>query len=451
MDRPEAILMASPSPLTLKAYRLLTAAAVPAADLLLNRRLKRGKESAERLPERRGQSTIPRPDGPLVWLHGASVGELTAILPLIERIHARDIAVLVTTGTVTAAELARRRLPPGVIHQFVPIDMPQFVARFLDHWRPSLALFVESDLWPNLIMASAARNIPLILVNGRVSERSFRRWRSAPRTIGAMLSRFDLCLAQSAEDAARYAGLGAPRYVTTGNLKLDVPAPPADTERLWALRAAVGTRPVIAATSTHPGEETALVDVHRRLKHSFPGLLTVLAPRHPERGPGVAEIARVAGLQFALRSNGALPNAETDIYVADTLGELGLVYRIAPIVFIGGSLVGHGGQNPIEAAKLGAAILHGPHVWNFAEIYAALDAAGGAELVTDAGKLTVRIGAWLKDTPARTKVAQTGLKAMDTLAGALERTMSALDPYLMQFRLEQRNGQDHKQGKAGDA
>ncbi|MBN8937446.1 MAG: 3-deoxy-D-manno-octulosonic acid transferase, partial [Rhizobiales bacterium] len=220
---------------------------------------------------------------------------------------------------------------------------------------------------------------------------------------------------------------------------------------LWALRAAVGTRPVIAATSTHPGEETALVDVHRRLKHSFPGLLTVLAPRHPERGPGVAEIARVAGLQFALRSNGALPNAETDIYVADTLGELGLVYRIAPIVFIGGSLVGHGGQNPIEAAKLGAAILHGPHVWNFAEIYAALDAAGGAELVTDAGKLTVRIGAWLKDTPARTKVAQTGLKAMDTLAGALERTMSALDPYLMQFRLEQRNGQDHKQGKAGDA
>ncbi|MBN8936616.1 MAG: 3-deoxy-D-manno-octulosonic acid transferase, partial [Rhizobiales bacterium] len=188
--------MASPSPLTLKAYRLLTAAAVPAADLLLNRRLKRGKESAERLPERRGQSTIPRPVGPLVWLHGASVGELTAILPLIERIHARDIAVLVTTGTVTAAELARRRLPPGVIHQFVPIDMPQFVARFLDHWRPSLALFVESDLWPNLIMASAARNIPLILVNGRVSERSFRRWRSAPRTIGAMLSRFDLCLAQ---------------------------------------------------------------------------------------------------------------------------------------------------------------------------------------------------------------------------------------------------------------
>lgn len=449
-------LVASSTPLTLKAYRLLTAMAVPAANLMLKRRLKRGKEHPERMPERRGQSQIARPDGPLVWLHTASVGELMAILPLIDRIRSRDITVLVTTGTVTGAELAKQRLPAGAIHQFVPVDLPQFVKRFLDHWQPNLALFVESDLWPNLIMMSAARSIPLILINGRVSERSFRRWRSAPRTIGAMLSRFDLCLAQSAEDAARYAGLGAPRYLTTGNLKLDVPAPPADTERLWALQAAVGARPVIAATSTHPGEETVLVDVHRRLKHSFPGLLTVLAPRHPERGPGVAEIARVAGLRFALRSNGALPDPETDIYIADTLGELGLVYRIAPIVFIGGSLVGHGGQNPIEAAKLGAAILHGPHVWNFAEIYAALDAAGGAELVTDIGKLTVRIGAWLKDPGARNKVAQTGLKAMDTLAGALERTVAALNPYLMQFHLEQRKEledakDDAKQGKEGHA
>jgi 3-deoxy-D-manno-octulosonic-acid transferase len=314
-----------------------------------------------------------------------------------------------------------------------------------------LALFVESDLWPNLIMAAAKRQIPLILVNGRVSERSFRRWRMAPRTIGALLSRFDLCLAQSAEDAARYAGLGAPRYVTTGNLKLDVPAPPADTGNLWALQAAVGPRPVIAATSTHPGEEAVVIDVHRKLKHSFPGLLTILVPRHPERGRGIAEIARVAGLNFALRSNGELPERDTDIYIADTLGELGLIYRIAPIVFVGGSLVGHGGQNPIEAAKLGAAILHGPHVWNFAEIYAALDAAGGAELVTDTGKLTVRIGAWLKDAEARNQVAQTGLRAMDTLAGALERTVSALDPYLMQFRLERPSGSGDKASPGNDA
>ena len=428
-------------PLTLQAYKVMTAMSVPIADLVLDRRLKRGKEHPQRLHERRGENAIPRPEGPLVWLHSASVGELISILPLIDRLHGRDITILVTSGTVTSADVAGRRLPEGVIHQFAPLDLPQFVGRFLNHWKPDLALFVESDLWPNLIMASAKRNIPLILVNGRLSERSFRRWRMAPRTIGALLSRFDLCLAQSAEDAARYAGLGAPRYVTTGNLKLDVPAPPADTGKLWALQGAVGQRPVIAATSTHPGEEAALVDVHRRLKHSFPGLLTILVPRHPERGPGIVEIVRVAGLRYAVRSNGELPDRDTDVYIADTLGELGLIYRIAPIVFIGGSLVGHGGQNPIEAAKLGAAILHGPHVWNFGEIYSALDAAGGAELVTDIGKLTVRIGAWLKDADVRNRVAQTGLKAMDTLAGALERTVAALDPYLMQFRLEQRDGE----------
>lgn len=414
--------------------------AAPVAGMLLNYRLKRGKELAARLPERRGESSVSRPQGPLVWMHAASVGEMLSILPLIDRIRAREINVLVTAGTVTAAELAEYRLAPGVIHQFVPLDMPQFVARFLNHWRPNLALFVESDLWPNLIMAAADRDIPLILVNGRVSERSFQRWRFAPRSIAALLSRFDLCLAQSAEDAARYAGLGAPRYVTTGNLKLDVPAPPADPTKLWQLQAAVGTRPVIAATSTHPGEEIELIEVHRRLKHSFPGLLTILVPRHPERGASIVGIVQGAGFKFAQRSRGDLPERDTDIYVADTLGELGVIYRVAPIVFIGGSLVGHGGQNPIEAAKLGAAILHGPHVWNFSEIYSALDAAGGAEMVSDTGNLTVRVGAWLTDADARKKIAQTGLQAMDTLAGALERTVAALDPYLMQFRLERREG-----------
>jgi 3-deoxy-D-manno-octulosonic-acid transferase len=392
------------------------------------------------LPERRGESSVRRPDGPLVWLHGASVGELISVLPLIERIRSRGLAVLVTTGTVTSAGIAGQRLPPEVIHQFVPVDIQKFVSRFLDHWHPDLALFVESDLWPNLILGATKRDIPLIVVNGRVSERSFQRWRLAPRTIGALLNRFDLCLAQTPDDAARFAGLGMPRFVTTGNLKLDVPAPAANPEKLWALKAAVGTRPVVAAVSTHPGEEAVVIDAHRRLRHTFPGLLTVLVPRHPERGQGIAEIARVAGLNATQRSHGAMPDETTEIYVADSVGELGLIYRIAPIVLVGGSLVGHGGQNPIEAAKLGVAILHGPHVWNFAEIYSALDASGGAELVTDSGKLTVRMGAWLKDPEARAKVAQTGLKAMDSLAGALERTVAALDPYLIKLSAEKREG-----------
>ncbi len=428
--------MADRPPLTLQAYRLLTAMAMPAAGVLLNQRLKRGKEIEARLAERRGEGAIPRPEGPLVWVHVASVGEMLSVLPLIERIRARDIAVLVTSGTVTAAELAERRFPPGVIHQFVPVDMPQFVARFLDHWRPNLGLFVESDLWPNLIMAAARRDVPLILVNGRLSERSFKRWRKLPRTIGALLGNFDLCLTQTAEDAARYSELGAPRYFVTGNLKLDVPAPPFDPAALRELQDAILARPVLAAASTHPGEEIELVDVQRRLRRSFPGLLTILVPRHPDRGASIVAIARGAGLAVAQRSLGELPDRTTEIYVADTMGELGLIYRIAPIVFMGGSLVEHGGQNPIEAAKLGAAVVHGPHVWNFAEIYSALNAAGGADLVPDTGKLTVRVGSWLTDGKAREAVANTGLRVVEALTGALERTVAALDPYLMQFGLE---------------
>lgn len=432
--------MAERLPWTLKGYRLATAAATPVTEALLRYRLRRGKEHPQRLPERRGLSSVARPGGPLVWVHAASVGELVSVLPLIEAIRGRTIAVLVTAGTVTAAEVAAQRLPAGAIHQFVPLDTPQYAGRFLNHWQPDLALIVESDLWPNLIMASARRKIPLILINGRISDRSFRRWRLAPRTIAALLGRFDLCLAQSADDTERFAELGAPRYLTTGNLKLDVPAPTADSSRLWMMQTAIGVRPVIAAASTHPGEEEMVIGAHRRLKPSFPSLLTIVVPRHPERGPAVAAIAKAAGLSFALRSRGEMPDRSTEIYVADTLGELGVFYRIAPIVFMGGSLVGHGGQNPIEPAKLGCAIVHGPHVWNFADLYAALDRDKAAELVRDPDQLTARIGAWLKDTEARGRAAQAGKRIMETLAGGMERTVAALDPYLMQLHLEQRGG-----------
>jgi len=348
--------------------------------------------------------------------------------------------VLLTSGTVSSAQLAERRLPPCALHQFVPLDAPRYVTRFLDHWRPDLALLAESDLWPNLIMESAARDIPLILINGRVSERSFRRWRHLPETIGALLARFDLCLAQSADDAGRYAELGAPRISTTGNIKLDAPAPPVDGGALAALVAAIKGRPVIAATSTHPGEESALVEAHRKLRQTFPTLLTIVAPRHPERGQDIAALAREASLAAVLRANGGLPSADTDLYVVDTFGELGLIYRLAPIVFIGGSLVTHGGQNPIEAAKLGAAILHGPHVWNFAEIYAALDHAHGAEQVQDAGRLAASLAAWLTDAPQRQAVAAAAHRTVEALCGALERTLSALDPYFTALRPDHRSG-----------
>jgi 3-deoxy-D-manno-octulosonic-acid transferase len=426
-------------PLTLRVYRLLSTVAAPLMGVLLSHRVSRGKEDPARLAERRGESRVPRPAGPLVWLHGASVGELASIVPLVEGIAAKGFKVLVTSGTLTSARLAEQRLPAGVIHQFVPLDAPRFVARFLNHWKPDLALFTEADLWPNMILMSAERHIPLILINGRLSERSFNRWQLAPATIAAMLRRFDLCLAQSAAYAARFRDLGAPRIATTGNLKLDVPEPPAEAESLQALKLAIGDRPIIAAASTHAGEETVLVEAHRRLRNTFPRLLTIIAPRHPERGRGIVEIANVGGLTAALRSDGRLPAPRDDIYVVDTMGELGIVYRIAPIVFVGGSLASHGGQNPVEPVKLGAAILHGPHVWNFAEIYEALDAAHGAERVTDVGKLTVRVGAWLTDAAARKSVVGAAQQTVTALGGALERTLAAIDPYLMQIRLERRD------------
>jgi 3-deoxy-D-manno-octulosonic-acid transferase len=425
-------------PGTIRAYRLLMAAAAPFAPTFLSHRLKHGKEHATRLNERYGETKTARPPGPLVWVHGASIGELLSVIPLIERIREKGFQVLCTSGTVTSANVAEQRLPPGVIHQFVTLDAPRFVRRFLDHWRPDLALFAEQDLWPNLITASAQRGIPLILVNGRLSERSFKRWRLVPGTIAALLRCFDLCLAQSAADAGRYRDLGAPRVGTTGNLKLDVPDPPVDPESLAAFKAAIGQRIVFAAASTHAGEETAVIETHRRLRHSFPGLLTIIAPRHPDRGCGIIEIANAAGLNSALRSRGELPGPDTDIYVADTLGELGLIYRVAPIVFVGGSLASHGGQNPIEPIKLGAAVLHGPHVWNFAEIYEALDKAHGAEQVTDVGKLAVRIGAWLTDAEARRSIVAAGRETVALLGGGLDRTVAALEPYLMQIRLERR-------------
>jgi 3-deoxy-D-manno-octulosonic-acid transferase len=430
------VAMSDAVPATLRLYRTLTRAMPLAVSGLLARRIRRGKEDPARIGERRGMTSLPRPDGQLIWVHGASVGEVLAVATLIERLQMMNFRVLLTSGSVTSAQIIAKRFSPAVIHQFIPYDSPRFVERFLDHWKPNLAIFVESDLWPNFILAASERRVPMMLVNGRLSERSFARWRKVPGTIGALLGRFDLCLAQSEGDAARLADLGAPRVQLSGNLKLDVPAPPADDDKLQRLTVRLRGRPVVVAASTHPGEDDMLLEAHRRLQPHFPELLTVLIPRHPHRGPGIAQQVTAAGLGLAVRSRDELPTARTQVYLADTMGELGLFYRLAPIVFMGGSLVTHGGQNPIEALKLGAAILHGINVWNFGELYAALDRAGGAVTVADETALTRAIGMWLSDPAARQRAAASGLQVVQTLGGALERTMAALEPYLLQLRIE---------------
>ena len=428
--------MTNSLPMTLRVYQKLSSAMVPLAPALIKQRLKQGKEDPARVGERRGMSTDIRPHGPLVWIHGASVGEVLAAAALIEKLRELNLRILLTSGTVTSAAIVAKRFPADIIHQYVPYDSPRYVARFLDHWRPSLALFIESDLWPNLILSSAARRLPMVLINGRMSQRSFPRWSRMSGTISALLGKFEVCLAQSKVDGERFAALGSRNVVTTGNLKLDVPAPPADSARLERLMSVTRGRPIIVAASTHPGEEEILLEAHRTLAGFFPSLLTVIVPRHADRGEAIARTIEASGLHAGLRSREELPTAITDIYVADTMGELGLFYRLAPVVFMGGSLVPHGGQNPIEAVKLGASIVHGPHVFNFTDVYEALDHAGGARQAGTQEALVKQLGQLLADPAARDMSVATSMRVVEQLGGALERTLTALEPYLLQLRLE---------------
>src|ERR1700732_3266168 len=427
--------LANSLPMTLRVYQKLSFAVVPLAPALIKQRLKQGKEDPARIGERRGIARDARPRGPLVWVHGASVGGVLAAA-LIERLRALNMRVLLTSGTVTSAAIVAKRFPPDIIHQYVPYDSPRFVARFLDHWRPSLALFIESDLWPNLILSSAARRLPMVLINGRMSHRSFPRWRRVSGTISALLGQFEVCLAQSRVDADRFTALGSRNVVVTGNLKLDVPAPPADFTKLERLMSVTRGRPIVVAASTHPGEDEILIEAHRTLVGFFPSLLTVVVPRHPGRGESIARTIAASGLHAGLRSREELPTAATDVYVADTMGELGLFYRLSPIVFMGGSLVEHGGQNPIEAVKLGASIVHGPHVFNFSDVYDALDGAGGAKRAETQEALVKQLGRLLADPAARNLSAAAAERVVAQLGGALERTLAALEPYLLQLRLE---------------
>jgi 3-deoxy-D-manno-octulosonic-acid transferase len=375
------------------AYAGAMTLAAPALRVSLRARVRRGKEVAARLGERRGLEATPRPPGRLVWLHAASVGETVSILPVLDALRGAAVTALVTTGTVTSATLLRQRRP-DVLHRFVPLDVPGWVARFLDHWRPDAGALVESELWPNLLAACRARGVPLMLLNARLSARSAARWRRMAGLAREMLAAITRVEAQSEADAARFVALGAPRVAAPGNLKYAAAALPCDAAELARLAGLIGERPVWLAASTHPGEEAIAAAVHRRLAGAHPGLLTIVAPRHPERG------ARLANeLGAPRRSAGQDPGR---MWVADTLGELGLLYRLAPVVFMGRSLLPPGGgQNPLEPARLGCAIAIGPLTGNFEEPVAALAAVGGIARVRDDGTLAEWVGRMLRDTAAR--------------------------------------------------
>lgn len=418
--------------LLINAYRALTNLAAPFAPMILAWRTRRGKEERERRPERYGLASAPRPPGFLAWFHAASVGEANAALPVIEAITAErpDIRLLLTTATVTSARLARTRMPKGVLHQYVPLDNQVFVQRFLRHWHPDLAVLVESEIWPNLVLETKALNIPLLLINGRMSASTYKRWRRRPGMSRPLFSAFDLVLAQNDGLAERFAQLGAAKALDVGNLKADAPPPPADLPGRRKLDAALAGRTVWLAASTHQGEDEIVMAAHLRMKPARPNLLTVIVPRHPERGPLIAEQLRSAGLEVGLRSQGALPEPDTDIYVADTIGELGLFYALAPVAFVGGSLVDRGGQNPVEPIKLGAAVLTGPNWQNFRDSYGELLRAGGCGQVTDAASLADSVLQLLEDGTARRTMTERALRTIAAMGGALPRTLAELENYL---------------------
>ena len=414
----------------LSLYGAAGRAAEPLLGVLLARRERRGKEDGARRAERLGRASHPRPAGRLAWVHGASVGETVAVLPLIAELRRRDLAVLLTTGTVTAAQVAEQRLPPGATHQYMPVDTPGSLDRFLDHWHPDLAIFAESELWPTTLAALGRRAMPLAVVNARMSERSARNWRCVPPLARAVLGRVDLWLAQTADDAARLAALGACDVVVCGNLKYDAPPPPADAAAVEELRRAAGDRFVFLAASTHPGEEAAILNAHRQMIGTGARVLTVLAPRHPDRGDQLAADIVSAGLVLRRRSCGEAIEPTTDIYLADTIGEMGLWYRLADAAFLGGSLVKHGGQNPIEPAKLGVPVLHGPHIENFRDVYEALATASAVSVVGNGGRLAEAVRALLQDRGERERLARNARDCVERSAGALRRTLDALQPLL---------------------
>lgn len=402
----------------------------PALRLNLRSRAARGREIAARLPERRGIDPTPRPPGPLLWMHAASVGETVSILPVLAALrHCAN--VLLTTGTVTSQALLDQRLPEQgltghVLHRFAPLDVPAWVSRFLSHWRPDAAAFIESELWPNQIAACRARGIPLMLVNARMSDRSFGLWRRVPGLARHIVGGFTRIQARGERDAARLRALGAACVDCPGDLKFAAPPLPVDQAELDRLRAALAGRPVWLAASTHPGEETLVAAAHHAVARSHPGLLTIVVPRHPDRG-----VALAAELQAPRRVAGQLPPRES-LWIADTLGELGLWYRLAPIAFVGRSLLPPGGgQNPLEPARLGCAIAVGPHTSNFTDHVALLRDSGGLVEIADAADLAHFVSAMLDDPDRRCRLgeqAAASVRRYQDLPALTARTLLSLLP-----------------------
>ncbi|MEY8837443.1 3-deoxy-D-manno-octulosonic acid transferase [Cribrihabitans sp. XS_ASV171] len=384
-------------------YRGATTALAPFAWRAVRRKLAEAGVPEARQREQLCHAPLPRPAGQLIWFHAASVGESLSVLSLIARMGERlpGAEFLITSGTPTSAALLEKRMPPRCRHQFPPLDTGAAVARFLDHWRPDAGIFVESEIWPRTIVEASARGVPLALLNARLSARSVEGWRKWPDTARFVLGRFSLFLTQNAKVAEDLRAMGAdPERVRPGsNLKASSAPLPVDQDTLRQMRDQIGSRPVWIASSTHEGEEGPVLEAHKRLLAHHPDLLLVLVPRHPERGDALEGLIGSVGLSVARRTRDE-PVGDAQVYLADTLGELGLWYALSPLVFLGGSLREIGGHNPFEPAQAGAAVITGPGTYNFTETFGPLITLGGAVEVRDGEELGQAVARWLSDPEA---------------------------------------------------
>jgi len=413
----------------LSSYRWIGTAIYPLVWSYLAARAAKGKEDSTRRQERYGHASAPRPQGPLVWFHAASVGETTAVIPLIREVSRRGIAVVLTTGTTTSARVAAERLGSSVIHQYVPLDFKPAVARFLDYWEPDLAIIAESEIWPMTIVELGQRHIPQVLVNGRLSDRTFGRWKKRPWLADALFENLALVIAQSDLDADRFRALGALPVMVSGNLKVDTDAPPHDGQVLKHYRQQIRDRKTWAAISTFEGEENAAGIVHRALKERT-GLLTIIVPRHPERCDAIEAMLKAKGLTVARRTRNDPITPETDIFLGDTIGEMGLYLRLTEVAFVGRSLFAEGGQNPLEPAMLGCAILSGGNVQNFRDTYQMLAKNGSAKIIRDVEMLAKGVNYLLVNDEVRRKMIDAGLETVHEMRGALSATIRGLEPYI---------------------
>lgn len=401
-------------------YSILGTLLTPFIGGWLRRRVGRGKEEPSRLRERFGHASLPRPQGRLLWLHAASVGEVQSMLTLVRALLAQesDSHILITTGTVTSAALVAQQNLPRTIHQFTPVDTYFSVKRFLDHWRPDMALWVESEFWPQLLLQAKRRRIPVILVNARLSSKSFQGWKRWKFFAQQILDCFTVIYAGSGDDAARLRALGAHDVIEAGNLKFDAASLPVDAAAIATLSAQIGDRPLWLAASTHANEEHRVGLAHQRIATQFPNLLTIIAPRHAARGDAIETDLRNDGLSVARRSKGEAVTSDTQIYLADTMGELGTFYHLADIVFLGGSLIAHGGHNPLEPARQHCAILSGKHVHNFSDIVKKMQQSQAIRLVDDHEALASTVVELLRNKDLVQDLASNAQHVVESARGA---------------------------------